>query len=64
MSTFHMSNGWDFTRGEDGAVTIETADHDAVTIPAVEWASVVTAVSPNAGDGTVFAVAKKLHGVP
>lgn len=63
MSVFHMGNGWDFERVENGAVRISTLEGNTVTIPAIEWASVLTAVSPGAGDGQVFADAKKLHGI-
>jgi len=59
----HMSNGWDFDRMENGDVRIMTADHDLMEIPAIEWVSIITAVSPNAGDGDVFARAKELHGI-
>lgn len=62
MSVFHVHDGWEFQRLEDGSVRISSGiSHDELILPGVEWASVITAVSPNAGDGVIFQAAKDLH---
>ena len=68
-STFYLRDGFYFSRGDDGAVTISIADGNPgqvireLTVPENEWASVVVHVSAAAPaqQSEAYEVARDLH---
>lgn len=74
MNFFHWKNGWYFRRLADGAVEIRKYDESQrttrawgvplsaiATIPAAEWASIVSAVAPDGGKAEEYQAALATH---
>ena len=65
---FHWTDGWFFSRLDDGAVHIEHRDNRenpgppsvSITIPPAEWESIIAHVAPG-GDSRNYALAQHLH---
>lgn len=64
---FHAQDGWYFRREPDGAVRILAPDslgpgaHQAVTLDANTWASVVASVSASGETAATFEAARGFH---
>lgn len=71
IGNFHNRDGWYFKRLDDGSVRIQkttTAQADAPleyehVIPENEWASIVSHVSAEGGNGETYDVARQFHGL-
>lgn len=68
---FHWKNGWFFRRTEDGSVRIMRRNGPEsiylsanAVIPALEWASIVCAVSEGGEDSERWQAAQRFHGIP
>jgi hypothetical protein len=67
--TYHLRDGWHFTRLPDGRVYIQVIPPDdnapgplaRANITPDEWASIVAAVSATGETGASYAAARRLH---
>lgn len=61
---FYVSDGWHFSRGEDGAVEFgnESRFIETLVIDAGSWASIVASVSRDGDTAEQFSKAQALHG--
>jgi hypothetical protein len=61
---FHAKDGWYFERQEDGSVKIRAAvdrSTEVITLPPMEWASVMAALAAAGGTSETFQAARRLH---